>query len=152
MYSILFRLGPVRSEKARERCLSLNTPGLRGLLWTQSYELLVAVPCCSAHCNESSRRWTTPIQASESPGLDSWIKSPSYKKDVMPSPQVHFSPPSYSQMRHRATSVPRYKGSMSAPPVLSTRDLSGKYILVRVLTPVLEGWGLVLTLLTRTKS
>ncbi|KAF9787282.1 hypothetical protein BJ322DRAFT_713224 [Thelephora terrestris] len=32
-------------------------------------------------------------------------------------------------MRHRATSVPYYQGSMSAPPILTTRDLSGKYIL-----------------------
>ena len=35
-------------------------------------------------------------------------------------------------MRPRvATSVPYYKGSLSAPPILTIRDLSGKYILVR---------------------
>ena len=41
-------------------------------------------------------------------------------------------------MRPRiTTSVPHYKGSMSAPPILTTRDLSGKYILVRVFTVTL---------------
>jgi hypothetical protein len=40
----------------------------------------------------------------------------------------------HHKMRPRiTTSVPHYKGSMSAPPILTTRDLSGKYILVRVL-------------------
>jgi hypothetical protein len=36
----------------------------------------------------------SPRQASDSPGLDSWIKSPSYKKDVMPClRRFHFSLP-----------------------------------------------------------
>ena len=44
-------------------------------------------------------------------------------------------------MRPRVTtSVPYYKGSVSAPPVPTVRDLSGKYILVRTLT-VKSGMG-----------
>ena len=53
-------------------------------------------------------------------------------------------------MRPRiSTSVPYYKGSMSAPPILTNRDLSGKYILVRIFT--MEGFKM-LTVRVRTNG
>jgi len=57
-------------------------------------------------------------------------------------------------MRPRVTtSVPYYKGSMSAPPILTTRDLSGKYILVCAFTVTLGMGGFdMLTLRIRTNG
>ena len=142
-------LEPIGSDKAGKRSLGPNTPEWRGPPQIQSCALPVAYRACwriSANLASGEQREGefeqnllsgTPRRASDSPGLGSWIKSPWYKKDVIPVPHtVSFPLPSLPQrsphckMRHRATSVPYYKGSMSAPPILTTRDLSGKYILV----------------------